>query len=116
MFEIGDITIFHSGDTAYFRKFREYGQKWDVDIALLDFAKVSFLNHKGRQVKIFMEAEEAARAARDFNCNMAIPTHWDLFEERQEDPKKFKMTVSRNYPSIKVIILKVGQKLEYPVV
>lgn len=62
-------TIYHSGDTAYFRDMETIGETYSVDVALLNIG-----GHFG------MEPKMAARAAQSVRAKTAIPQHFGTFE------------------------------------
>lgn len=59
-------TIYHSGDTAYFRDMETIGEQYRVDVSLLNVG-----GHYG------MEPKMAARAAYAVNAKLSIPQHFD---------------------------------------
>jgi L-ascorbate metabolism protein UlaG (beta-lactamase superfamily) len=61
-------TIYHSGDTAYFKDMETIGEQYQVDLALLNIG-----GHFG------MEPRMAARAAKSVNAKLAIPQHYATF-------------------------------------
>ena len=61
-------TIYHSGDTAYFRDMETIGESYAVDLALLNIG-----GHFG------MEPKMAAKAARAVRAGLAIPHHFGTF-------------------------------------
>ncbi len=61
-------TIYHSGDTAYFKDMETIGESYAPDVALLNIG-----GHYG------MEAKLAARAAQSVRAKLAIPQHFGTF-------------------------------------
>lgn len=61
-------TIYHSGDTAYFRDMETIGESYSVDVALLNIG-----GHFG------MEPKMAAKAAQSVRARLAIPQHFGTF-------------------------------------
>ena len=61
-------TIYHSGDTAYFKDMETIGESYSVDVALLNIG-----GHFG------MEPKMAARAAQSVRAKLAIPHHFGTF-------------------------------------
>ena len=61
-------TIYHSGDTAYFRDMETIGESYSIDVALLNIG-----GHFG------MEPKQAARAAQSLRAKLAIPHHFGTF-------------------------------------
>ncbi len=58
-------TIYHSGDTAYFKDMETIGETYAIDVALLNIG-----GHFG------MEPRMAARAAQSLRAKLAIPHHF----------------------------------------
>ena len=61
-------TIYHSGDTAYFKDMETIGEMYAIDVALLNIG-----GHFG------MEPKMAARAAQSLRAKVAIPHHFATF-------------------------------------
>lgn len=61
-------TIYHSGDTAYFKDMETIGEEYQVDLALLNIG-----GHFG------MEPRMAAKAAKSVRAKLAIPQHYATF-------------------------------------
>lgn len=64
----GGPTIYHSGDTAYFKDMETIGEEYSIDVALLNIG-----GHFG------MEPRHAARAAQSLRTRLAIPHHFGTF-------------------------------------
>jgi L-ascorbate metabolism protein UlaG (beta-lactamase superfamily) len=61
-------TIYHSGDTAYFKDIETVGETYSIDVALLNIG-----GHFG------MEPKMAAKAAQSVRARLAIPQHFGTF-------------------------------------
>jgi L-ascorbate metabolism protein UlaG (beta-lactamase superfamily) len=61
-------TIYHSGDTAYFKDMETIGESYAIDVALLNIG-----GHFG------MEPRMAARAAQTLRARLAVPQHFGTF-------------------------------------
>ena len=61
-------TIYHSGDTAYFKDMETIGETYSIDVALLNIG-----GHFG------MEPRMAAKAAQSVRARLAIPQHFGTF-------------------------------------
>ena len=61
-------TIYHSGDTAYFKDMETIGESYSIDVALLNIG-----GHYG------MEPKMAAKAAQSVRTKLAIPQHFGTF-------------------------------------
>jgi L-ascorbate metabolism protein UlaG (beta-lactamase superfamily) len=62
-------TVYHSGDTAYFKDMETIGEQYQIDLALLNIG-----GHFG------MEAKMAAKAAQSVRAKLAVPMHFATFE------------------------------------
>ncbi len=71
-------TIYHSGDTAYFKDMELIGEQYAPDVALLNIG-----GHFG------MEPAMAARAAASVKAKLAIPHHFGTFPVLTQDPQSF---------------------------
>lgn len=61
-------TIYHSGDTAYFKDMETIGEQYQIDVALLNIG-----GHFG------MEPRMAAKAAQSVRARLAVPQHYATF-------------------------------------
>lgn len=61
-------TIYHSGDTAYFKDMETIGENYSIDIALINIG-----GHFG------MEPKMAVKAAQSVRARLAIPQHFGTF-------------------------------------
>ena len=61
-------TIYHSGDTAYFKDMETIGETYSIDVALLNIG-----GHFG------MEPKMAAKAAQSVRARLAVPHHFGTF-------------------------------------
>jgi L-ascorbate metabolism protein UlaG (beta-lactamase superfamily) len=71
-------TIYHSGDTAYFKDMETIGENYAIDVALLNIG-----GHFG------MEQKMAAKAAQSVRARLAIPQHFGTFPGIAPDAKGF---------------------------
>lgn len=74
----GGPTIYHSGDTAYFKDMELIGEQYAPDVALLNIG-----GHFG------MEPAMAARAAASVRAKTAIPHHYGTFPVLTQDTASF---------------------------
>jgi L-ascorbate metabolism protein UlaG (beta-lactamase superfamily) len=77
-------TIYHSGDTAYFRDMETIGEQYRIDVALLNIG-----GHFG------MEPRMAARAAQSVRAALAIPQHYATFPGIAENADAFAAELKR---------------------
>lgn len=93
-------TIYHSGDTAYFRDMDLIGENYSVDLALLNIG-----GHFG------MEPKMAARAAQSVRTKLAIPHHFATFPGITVTPDVF-ATELKNL-RIRFHRMKPGETISY---
>ena len=74
--EVGNRSIFHCGDTAYFPGFKEIGQRHAIDIALLPIG--AYDPPSGREVH--MNPEEAVTAFLELGAKRLVPMHYGTFQ------------------------------------
>ncbi len=86
--EVNGRTIFHCGDTAYFDGFKEIGQRYPIDIALLPIG--AYDPPSGREVH--MNPEEALQAFVELGAKRMVPMHYGTFrlsyEPLHEPPER----------------------------
>lgn len=69
-------TIYHPGDTAYGDHFREIGQKFKIDVALLP---IGAYRPRWIMKNRHMNPAEAIQAFQDLGAKTMIPIHWGSF-------------------------------------
>jgi len=77
-------TIYHSGDTAYFKDMETVGEQYQIDLALLNIG-----GHFG------MEPRMAARAAQSVRARLAVPQHYATFPGIAENADEFAAELKR---------------------
>ena len=77
-------TIYHSGDTAYFKDMETIGESYSIDIALLNIG-----GHFG------MESKMAARAAQSVRAKLAVPQHYATFPGIAQNADAFAAELKR---------------------
>lgn len=88
--EVGDYTIYHSGDTLRFDGMVEILKNWCIDIALLP---INGRDPK-RGVAGNLSGAEAAHLAQDIAANLVVPCHYDMFEFNTVSPDEFIATAN----------------------
>ena len=83
--EIAGRTIYHCGDTAFFPGFKEIGERFKIDVALLPIG--AYDPPSGREVH--MNPEEAVKAFLELKAARMVPMHYGSFRlsyEPLEEP------------------------------
>ncbi len=82
--QVGERSIFHCGDTAYFDGFTEIGARLPVEIALMPIG--AYDPPSGREVH--MNPEEAVRAFLEMKGRTLVPMHYGTFRLSYEPPEE----------------------------
>lgn len=111
--EVGGRTIFHCGDTAYFDGFKEIGERYDIDIALLPIG--AYDPPSGREVH--MNPEEAVQAFMELKAKRLVPMHYGTFrlsyEPLHEPPERLLARAKTHGIEDKVSIMTEGQPMVF---
>jgi L-ascorbate metabolism protein UlaG (beta-lactamase superfamily) len=100
--------ILHSGDTSYFEGFKEIGDRYPVEVALLNFGKQIPTPEK----PYYMSAQKLAMAARDLRAKVVVPMHWNLWEETKEDPSPIEPILKLESPNSQFRVVNFGELLQ----
>lgn len=68
-------SVFFPGDTAYFPGFRDYGGRFDIDVAILPIGAYSPPSFR----HVHMNPEDAFQAFTDLRARYMVPIHWGTF-------------------------------------
>jgi L-ascorbate 6-phosphate lactonase len=107
LFETAEVNLLDAGDTLYFDGLKDYGEKWEIDIALLNY----FTNLPELDMKLSMTPSEVAQAAIDLKAKILIPKHWDIWTEMLADPKELDQHLSGS--GIELKVLEAGKEFVY---
>jgi L-ascorbate metabolism protein UlaG (beta-lactamase superfamily) len=101
-------SIFHCGDSAYFPGFREIGEHYDIDIALLPIG--AYEAPTGREVH--MNPEEAVKAFTELGAKTLVPMHYGTFrlgfEPLHEPPERLLTCARAHGIEDKVLVMTEG--------
>jgi L-ascorbate metabolism protein UlaG (beta-lactamase superfamily) len=95
--EIGDVTVYHAGDTCLFGDMRLIGERDPIDVALLPIG--------GHYT---MDRHDAAIAAELTGAKTVIPMHFNTFPPIETDAQAFKADVEAK-GSAQVVVLAPGE-------
>ena len=93
-------TIYHSGDTAYFKDMETVGENYSIDVALLNTG-----GHFG------MEPKMAAKAAQAVRTRLAVPQHFGTFPGIAQNADNF--TAELKKLKIDFYEMKPGETITY---
>jgi L-ascorbate metabolism protein UlaG (beta-lactamase superfamily) len=106
---VDDRTIFHCGDSAYFPGFREIGEHYKIDIALLPIG--AYDAPTGREVH--MNPEEAVKAFTELGAKTLVPMHYGTFrlgfEPLHEPPERLLACARAHGIEEKVLVMTEGR-------
>ena len=108
MIETPRGNILHSGDTSYFPGFAEVGQKYKIDVALLNYGKQIPTPEK----PYYMSPQKFVMAAKDLRAGVVVPMHWNLWEETREDPAPIEPLLRAESPQSELSVVEGGELLE----
>ncbi len=96
---LGEITVYHAGDTGLFGDMRLIGEMNRIDLALLPIGD-----------NFTMGIDDAVKAVEFLNAGLAVPMHYNTFPLIQADPHEF----VRKVESIgkKALVMAPGETLE----
>jgi L-ascorbate metabolism protein UlaG (beta-lactamase superfamily) len=93
-------TIYHSGDTAYFKDMETIGENYSIDVALLNIG-----GHFG------MEPKMAAKAAQAVRARLAVPQHFGTFPGIAQTAEGFAVELKKL--KIDFYEMKPGETISY---
>jgi L-ascorbate metabolism protein UlaG (beta-lactamase superfamily) len=108
----GGQSVYHSGDTAYFRGFEEIGRRLEPNVALLPIGAYFPDTYRA----VHTSPEEALQAFLDLrSADLMIPMHFGTFplgrEPMDEPPARLMQAASRAGIAAQVRILSEGETL-----
>lgn len=107
LFDTGKIRMFHSGDSPFSEEFAEIGNKYDIDIAAINLG----ISPPG--CKWYNNPGDVVRIADELGAKIVIPMHWDIWSLCVEDPKLVEEEVKFRKRSMRVVVLRIGQRFDY---
>ncbi|WP_406661273.1 metal-dependent hydrolase [Methanolobus sp. ZRKC3] len=97
---INDISIYHAGDTGLFRDMELISELYKPDVAIVPIG--------GRYT---MDVRDAAVAVRMLQPKLAIPMHYNTFEQIEQDPIIFRDLV-KTMSNADVLIMDVNEQVD----
>ena len=107
VFEFGDYTIYHSGDTLWIDQIIDALRPFDIDVACLPING----NLPERKVAGNLNAQEAIRMGKELGIKTIIPCHYHMFTFNTVDPDEFIALSKSNQQS--TVVLKSGERFHY---
>ena len=107
----GARTVFHCGDTAYFPGFKEIGDRFKIDIALLPIG--AYDPPLAREVH--MNPEEAVQAFLELHAKTLIPMHYGTFrlsfEPMHEPPERLLAAARAHGIEDRILVMTEGNPM-----
>lgn len=103
--QVGQWTIYHSGDCVPYHGLIERLNRWDIDLALLPING----RDPARGVAGNFTAEEAAQLGKQIRAGLVIPCHYEMFEFNTVSPDVFAEAAQHLGQPYRV--LKCGERL-----
>jgi L-ascorbate metabolism protein UlaG (beta-lactamase superfamily) len=111
--EMGGRTIFHCGDTAFFDGFKEIGERFKIDLALLPIG--AYDPPSGREVH--MNPEQALEAFLQLGARRMVPMHYGSFrlsyEPVDEPPARLLAAAKAHGVEDQISVMTEGQPLVF---
>ena len=105
------VSVYHSGDTAYFAGFREIGRRLSPEIALLPIGAYTPDSYRA----VHTSPEDALRGFQDLGSEVMVPMHFGTFrlgrEPMDEPPVRLMREARRLGLAERVRILPEGERL-----
>ena len=105
---LGNRSIFHCGDSAYFHGFAEIGQRLPTEIALLPIGSYDPPSRR----EVHMNPEQAIRAFTELNARVMIPMHYGSFRLSFEPPdeplRRLEAGIKRHDLESRVVVMEEG--------
>ena len=105
------VSVYHSGDTAYFEGFREIGRRLAPEIALLPIGAYFPDSYRA----VHTSPEEALRAFLDLGADCMVPMHFGTFrlgrEPMEEPPIRLLAEATRLGVADRVRVLSEGEQM-----
>jgi L-ascorbate metabolism protein UlaG (beta-lactamase superfamily) len=73
LFQIGDRSFYHAGDTGYSNHFKEISDVYNIDVAILPIAPYTM---RDLHEPAHTDQVEAIKAFIDLNAKIFVPMHW----------------------------------------
>jgi L-ascorbate metabolism protein UlaG (beta-lactamase superfamily) len=112
--EGSSATVYHAGDTAYFPGFKQIGERFHVDAALLP---VGAYDPPWFMQAVHLDPEQALQAFADLGAGTFFAMHWGTFklgdEPLDEPPRRIEAErVRLGLPPERVRVLAIGETAE----
>ncbi len=101
--DLGDVRIYHAGDTIHFDGMEETLAPLGIDVALLPINGRD-AEREGRGIVGNLDHREAAWLGSAIGAGVVVPMHYDLFARNLGFPGALVETVGREFPDVPVLV------------
>lgn len=101
----GPFAIFHAGDTLWHKALVKEVRRWPVNLAFLPINGKEGESENGYNMNGF----ESAAFAKAISTSLAVPCHFDMFNEGNTSPEEFETCCDRLHQRYR--ILELGQRM-----
>lgn len=108
--EDGEHTVYYSGDGGYSETFKQIGERFNIDLALMECGQ-----YDRAWPYCHMFPEETAKAAADLHAKWSVPIHWGAYclcNSSWNDSVKRIVSEASNI-GINVAVPKIGECVRY---
>lgn len=112
VFRVGDVAVYHAGDTLDYEGLADALRTLRVDIALLPINGRD-PDRESHGIAGNLDPEEAASLAMRSGVDVVIPTHYDMFEANPGYPEELVRAVRVKKASLKVVVMPAATTFIY---
>jgi L-ascorbate metabolism protein UlaG (beta-lactamase superfamily) len=110
--DLGDVRVYHAGDTIPFDGLEEQLRELAIDVALLPINGRD-AEREAQGIVGNMDAREAAYVAEAAGADVVIPIHFDMFEANLGDPVALLDVVLRDRLDVAVLVPSLARPFVY---
>jgi L-ascorbate 6-phosphate lactonase len=102
--EIGDLSVYHAGDTLLYPGLIDTVRELAPDLVLLPINGRDFIREQEHDIVGTMSGREAAHLAAASGAKAFIPMHWDMFAHNPGFPGEVAAYVAEEMPQLTFIL------------
>ena len=109
--EASGCRIYHAGDTCRYEGLETHLKRWPgFDLAFLPINGRDAVRLKAGCIGN-MTYQEAVDLAGAVGVRLAVPSHWDMFKNNSEDPRKFADYLAVKFPRVRCLVPRHGERV-----
>jgi L-ascorbate metabolism protein UlaG (beta-lactamase superfamily) len=101
--DVGEVRLYHAGDTIRYAGMEESLRELAIDVAMLPINGRDAAR-EARGIVGNLSEREAALLAREIGAEVVVPMHYDLFARNRGYPEWLVESVSRDHPGVHVVV------------